>query len=281
MANWRGCLPAAKHHHHHHHLILRSLLLPVCGCLFPHHHNRWEDKRKLQYRRCGRTIVAGLFGNGRAPLSDLDLHAAATRAASIRFRESHRPDGIKEQYSLSMASSSPCHYTLATKFIDDKLLNMATGVDDVKQIVLLTDGFDTRPYRLKWPSRTVIFDISLESVFKVANRSLQNPCAEAAGGRCSHKRRKTQGMVDWDDMMTLMRTQIYVGIVYQEGCDQLVGHCSRRSSWDFGGRTVLGGIRPKACLACCQAKAYHFTRKALEDDGALLMVLLSGSGNDL
>ncbi|KAL8121884.1 hypothetical protein AgCh_018574 [Apium graveolens] len=41
------------------------------------------------------------------------------------------------------------------------------------QVVLLTDGMDTHPYRLNWPKSTVVFDISLETVFKRAAQKLE------------------------------------------------------------------------------------------------------------
>jgi len=44
------------------------------------------------------------------------------------------------------------------------------------QVVLFTDGMDTRPYRLGWPASTLIFDISPERVFKRAAQKLQGFC---------------------------------------------------------------------------------------------------------
>lgn len=41
------------------------------------------------------------------------------------------------------------------------------------QVVLLTDGMDTRPYRLSWPKSTILFDISPEGVFKQAAQKLE------------------------------------------------------------------------------------------------------------
>lgn len=92
-------------------------------------------------------------------------------------------------------------YCLATKFIDDKLLRTVNHIDGLKQVlclpnsgyiehfapfwsnllfsictlqvVLLTDGMDTRPYRLNWPTSTVIFDISSERIFKKSAEKLQ------------------------------------------------------------------------------------------------------------
>lgn len=44
------------------------------------------------------------------------------------------------------------------------------------QVVLLTDGMDTRPYRLSWPPSTVIFDLSPERVFRSAAEKLAGLC---------------------------------------------------------------------------------------------------------
>lgn len=41
------------------------------------------------------------------------------------------------------------------------------------QVVLLSDGMDTRPYRLSWPTSTIIFDVSPERVFKRAAEKLE------------------------------------------------------------------------------------------------------------
>lgn len=41
------------------------------------------------------------------------------------------------------------------------------------QLILLNNGMDTRPYRLNWPTSTILFDISPESVFKTAAEKLK------------------------------------------------------------------------------------------------------------
>ncbi|KAJ1412613.1 S-adenosyl-L-methionine-dependent methyltransferase [Sesbania bispinosa] len=64
-------------------------------------------------------------------------------------------------------------YCLATKFIDDNLIRTVSHVDGIKQLVLLTNGMDTRPYRLNWPASTIIYDISPERVFKTAAEKLK------------------------------------------------------------------------------------------------------------
>lgn len=73
-------------------------------------------------------------------------------------------------------------YCLATKFIDDKLLQTMQSTDGLKQVVLLTDGLDTRPYRLNWPTSTLIFDICPEKVFRGAVQKLQDAGAKIRRG---------------------------------------------------------------------------------------------------
>lgn len=128
--------------------------------------------------------------------SDSNLDAAI-RAASLRFEESLRPDplfidpyaeclafpdegnfGIKEHHPTSL--SSTLYYRLATKFIDDKIHSEVNSFDELRQIVLLTDGMDTRPYRLNWPRYTVIYDISPEAIFIEAHRKLRDSGAKVS-----------------------------------------------------------------------------------------------------
>ncbi|KAH1195608.1 putative S-adenosyl-L-methionine-dependent methyltransferase [Glycine max] len=73
-------------------------------------------------------------------------------------------------------------YCLATKFIDDKLLHTVSLIDGLKQLILLTDGMDTRPYRLQLPSSILIFDISPESVFRIAAEKLKGVGAKMPKG---------------------------------------------------------------------------------------------------
>jgi hypothetical protein len=40
-------------------------------------------------------------------------------------------------------------------------------------MVLLTDGMDTRPYRLSWPPSSLIFDVSSDSIYTAASEKLK------------------------------------------------------------------------------------------------------------
>ncbi|PSR89517.1 S-adenosyl-L-methionine-dependent methyltransferase [Actinidia chinensis var. chinensis] len=114
---------------------------------------------------------------------DDPLLQAAINRASLRFRETRRPDPLFiDQYAGCFGPHNtpmdieryPHHYCLATKFIDDKLLTMMNDVDGLKQVVLLTDGMDTRPYRLSWPTSTIMFDVSPAKVFTEAAHKLED-----------------------------------------------------------------------------------------------------------
>ena len=46
--------------------------------------------------------------------------------------------------------------TVRTRFFDDFFPRANSGV---RQAVILASGLDTRPYRLPWPSGTVVYEI--------------------------------------------------------------------------------------------------------------------------
>ncbi|KAJ4727696.1 S-adenosyl-L-methionine-dependent methyltransferases superfamily protein [Melia azedarach] len=110
------------------------------------------------------------------------LLQAAINAASLRFQETHRPEPLfVDPYAGCLVPPNARmdlkkhshHYCLASKFIDDKLLRTVNHIDGLKQVVLLTDGMDTRPYRLNWPTSTIIFDISPERIFQKTAEKLE------------------------------------------------------------------------------------------------------------
>ncbi|KAL0370616.1 UNVERIFIED_CONTAM: O-methyltransferase 1, chloroplastic [Sesamum angustifolium] len=116
---------------------------------------------------------------------------AAMERASLRFQETLRPGMILHTavlYPLFIDPYIRCllppdiqmdvnqdshEHCLATKFIDDKLLCTIQNDDGLRQVVLLTDGMDTRPYRLKWPSSTILFDASPDRIFRRSIKKLE------------------------------------------------------------------------------------------------------------
>ncbi|ESW35110.1 hypothetical protein PHAVU_001G207600 [Phaseolus vulgaris] len=119
------------------------------------------------------------------------LLLSATASASLRYHESLRPEPLfLDPYAgCFVPDNTPedviqdLHpYCLAAKFIDDKLLHTVSLIDGLKQLVFLTDGMDTRPYRLQLPTSTIIFDISPEIVFKFAAEKLKDAGAKMPKG---------------------------------------------------------------------------------------------------
>ncbi|PON55308.1 Leucine carboxyl methyltransferase [Trema orientale] len=119
------------------------------------------------------------------------LLQAAIKAASLRLQETHQPEPLfLDPYAGCFVSpetqldAKQCslHYLVATKFIDDKLLRYVNQIDGLKQVVLLTDGMDTRPYRLSWPTSTMIFDISPDKIFNTAAQKLEGNGAKIPKG---------------------------------------------------------------------------------------------------
>ncbi|KAH7545064.1 hypothetical protein FEM48_Zijuj01G0053600 [Ziziphus jujuba var. spinosa] len=111
----------------------------------------------------------------RAKLHEDDdpLLRATTNAASLPFFVDPYV-GCFVSPHIRMGIRKSLHpYCIETKFIDDKLLRTVNHIDGLKQVVLLSDGMDTRPYRLSWPTSTIIFDVSPERVFKRAAEKLE------------------------------------------------------------------------------------------------------------
>ncbi|KAI4369596.1 hypothetical protein MLD38_018021 [Melastoma candidum] len=122
------------------------------------------------------------------------LYQSAVSAASLRFRETQHSEPLfVDPYSGcftsfhdkmdSIVESKRRHpYCIATKFIDDRLLQIIGSSDGLRQVVLLSDGMDTRPFRLNWPTSTIIFDVSPERVFKEAADKLKAVNAKVPRG---------------------------------------------------------------------------------------------------
>ncbi|KAK4441784.1 O-methyltransferase 1, chloroplastic [Sesamum alatum] len=107
---------------------------------------------------------------------------AAMERASLRLQETLRPDPLFiDPYircllppDIQMDVDQDLHeHCLGTKFIDDKLLSTIQNNDGLRQVVLLTDGMDTRPYRLNWPASTILFDVSPDRIFRRSIKKLE------------------------------------------------------------------------------------------------------------
>ncbi|KAH7521736.1 hypothetical protein FEM48_Zijuj07G0064200 [Ziziphus jujuba var. spinosa] len=114
-----------------------------------------------------------------APPTTSILHRSVTHASKTNRNgwlraKLHEDDDPLHRAATNMGMRKSLHpYCIATKFIDDKLLRTVNHIDGLKQVVLLLDGMDTRPYRLSWPTSTIIFDVSQKGYLKEQLKSLK------------------------------------------------------------------------------------------------------------
>lgn len=86
-----------------------------------------------------------------------------------------------------------------TRFFDDFCADaMASGI---RQVVILASGLDTRPYRLAWPSGTVIFEIDQPLVLEFKSRALQH---EAISPTATLRTVPIDLREDWRKALTMM-----------------------------------------------------------------------------
>lgn len=129
----------------------------------------------------------------------------ALGAAMIRAMESRRGDRLfRDPYAAAFLAAAPTvfrreergaaaclsglsaagtgfwsHVVIRTRFFDDYLLDAAGR--DVRQIVLLAAGLDTRAYRLDWPAGVRLFELDLAPVLEFKRHVLTGRGAEPRG----------------------------------------------------------------------------------------------------
>jgi len=104
------------------------------------------------------------------------LAATACWTAAVRARESGRKDrsfhdpwaeALAGEQGASWIAQRPEDSTitmaLRTPYFDD-FLEQISSLDEIRQVVLLAAGFDTRAFRLKWPAGVCIFEMDQPSV---------------------------------------------------------------------------------------------------------------------
>ncbi|RWR95273.1 Leucine carboxyl methyltransferase [Cinnamomum micranthum f. kanehirae] len=208
-----GCFAAAA---------AAAALVPSPSSIY---HCSQKKQRKIE-RLVG--IARAKFHQG---TNDDPFLEAAINAASLRFQETHRPSPLfldpyagclispftnKDMKQYQPPTTPSCHYCIATKFIDDKLLSTLNHMEGLRQIVLLTDGMDTRPYRLNWPQSTIIFDVSPGRIFKIASERLGG-----IGAKISRTCMLLHVPLESSDMHRILRRKGFSGIrpsiwVFQE-----------------------------------------------------------------
>jgi len=65
---------------------------------------------------------------------------------------------------LSWQDSTPTMFALRTRYFDDAVLD-AVRQDDVRQVIILGAGMDTRAYRIDWPEGTQLYEVDRRETF--------------------------------------------------------------------------------------------------------------------
>lgn len=141
--------------------------------------------------------------------------ATALLTAATRALETERSDGLlsdplarslagDEGFALldlgavgpTAANGSPL-YVVRHRFLDDLLIDGTTS-SDVRQVVLLAAGLDTRVFRLDWPAGTRVFEVDQREVFAHKNAVLD---AEQATPRCDRHVVPADLREDWPTVL--------------------------------------------------------------------------------
>lgn len=145
------------------------------------------------------------------PVSNTALLTAAARAI-----ENARPDRIfRDDLARTMAGAKGPLMTkrydraglnefiaIRTRYIDDALESHALE-DDVRQIVIVAAGMDTRAYRLDWSPGTIVYELDRPELFVIKNEMLRAANVEP---RC---RRVTVGVDLLDDWSQALQNAGY------------------------------------------------------------------------
>ena len=126
--------------------------------------------------------------------------ATALLTAAARALETEKPQGLlsdplaralagSEGFELLalgamglVASNGSPLYVVRHRFFDDILLEL-TETSNIRQVVLVAAGLDTRAFRLDWPDGTRVFEIDQPSVFAHKDAILEAQGAVACADR--------------------------------------------------------------------------------------------------
>eukprot|EP00887_Chlorella_sp_A99_P001824 scaffold19.g1824.t1 len=145
--------------------------------------------RRRSGRRAAAHAAAGGNGSAARPPSPSAIEASRSLAA---LRAAHCGDAFAAALAgpAPAPSAVPTALYIATRFIDAQLLECvnhinferkSSSVRETNQVVLLGNGFDTRPFRLPWPEGTVIYLAAPGEVHEVAERQLAAAAAASPG----------------------------------------------------------------------------------------------------
>ena len=112
------------------------------------------------------------------------LGSTSRWTAGVRARESRREDRLfNDPWAASLAGlegdewvehssgDNGASITIRTRFFDD-FLQRVTNEQQIRQVVLMAAGLDTRAFRLTWPEKTRIFELDQPQVLQYKGQVL-------------------------------------------------------------------------------------------------------------
>lgn len=118
------------------------------------------------------------------------LGSTARWTAAVRAQESARPDHLfNDPWASALAGAEGMGWisqrspenvvsmVLRTRFFDDFLQDVVNN-NNVRQIILMAAGLDTRAFRLSWPQNTRIFELDQTAVLEYKEQILRLALAE-------------------------------------------------------------------------------------------------------
>lgn len=142
------------------------------------------------------------------PTTEDLLGLTARWTASVRARESAREDKLfDDPWAAALAGEAGQAWiqgrsdgnvapmVIRTRFFDDYLLDV-THQHELRQVVIMAAGLDTRAYRLSWPEGTRLFEIDQPSVLRYKERILR---AAGALPRCERQTIEVDLTLPWED----------------------------------------------------------------------------------
>ena len=137
--------------------------------------NNDSEALRSGYRIVSHELTASSKG-GFTMNANSTLAATACWTAAVRARESRREDRLfHDPWAEALAGEQGASWivqrpedstitmALRTRYFDD-FLEKISSLDEIRQVVLLAAGFDTRAFRLKWPAGVCIFEMDQPSV---------------------------------------------------------------------------------------------------------------------
>ncbi len=151
------------------------------------------------------------------------LGATARWTAAVRARESAREDALlHDPWAAALAGPDGMAWVaqrppdavipmiVRTRFFDD-FLQRVTREDELRQVVLMACGLDTRAFRLPWPAGTRVFELDQPAVLAYKEQVLRAADAEPT---CERRTVSVDLRGAWSEQLTQSGFDLHASAVW-------------------------------------------------------------------